>query len=340
MNCDYVWEPWLEHDWLAVDASGNVGYFISASAQALPSGVRIPWPYLHNLYKMWHSYMCDSPLPHFPSRGGFPDFEGQVDALAKSGLFVWDAKTDGKGGEFCLIAHPKKPILVDALHPFFRKIANGFFVADESFAEVNVSRGNFICKSEFNFDGHRCCLKGTGNDRSIDVVRNWNVSTVNSFSAEISFADSCALADAPGEIGATFSCWDSVRPRYVGLVSAIAAEIGATTCSACDFWGARGNYEVSKLNVALDGMSLPFYELTLTRRDGRNIRMSVDIEDVVGAGAYLPTGFLRRGTVDAHIEDWRVRIRIDDDKRRGPRIIEKLFAFRGNKREAVVSCQI
>ena len=54
----HKWEYGREHDWLAVDKNGYVGYFISGHLNVLPHSVLIPWEYLHNLLYMWIASAC------------------------------------------------------------------------------------------------------------------------------------------------------------------------------------------------------------------------------------------------------------------------------------------
>ncbi len=150
----HKWEYGREHDWLAVDKNGHVGYFMSGHLNVLPDSVLIPWEYLHNLLYMWIAY-CENVACSDVKLSKIA-FERQVEILKNTGLSVWDA--DVCDGEFVFrkIAEPKSPIQLKELHPFFKRLLIAllfrrchflrhiFFVMFVSLVTRRLQMSNFI----------------------------------------------------------------------------------------------------------------------------------------------------------------------------------------------------
>ena len=316
----YSWESGYEHDWLGVDKSGHVGYFMSAYADMLPSHVSLPWPYLHNLYKMLIAHYTGCTSSCVQIKKGWSAYNEQIEFLTAIGLFVWDAAIDCSVGCFKRIGEPKNPIRVSEMHPFFRRIANNFVLSSGSFSCSSVISGKFQTGQSICCRNHVCGIDIT----KIDFVDLrpllCRISRQEGFTERINLPDACAVKEAPSGIGPTFLCWKSARCLYARLIQVLAKELGVMKIEGIDFLGRRSAFALSEIEKKLLGMQLPFLSVALKSDKTRQITVSSDLHDVVGASSFLPSGYINKINSDMHIEDWGFDISFDVEKRSGARM--------------------
>lgn len=295
----YKWEPWIDHAWLAVDQNGHIGYFTSVCPEVSPVGVSIPWPYLYNLPEAWIAF-CQGVRCDEINRFNL-SYDERVAFFADSGLYVWDA--DGRDACFRLIGKPARPLLIENLHPHFRRIATHFTLADRVFVGASILQGiHFEDKSDpredfpgiTTFDSVRASV---GSDL-FELIESGKA-----FTATIKAVDRCGLVGAPSAIGPTFSTWEVVRPHYVKLIAAIASRLQCDEVAVCEMTGQQVCLRLVDMPAYVERLPLPFFWVKIPRQEGGSIQVLMHIEDVVGE-VELKSGYYPAYAPDLHVEDW------------------------------------
>jgi hypothetical protein len=121
-----------EHDWLAVDMAGHVGFFSSAG-----SGVA-PRAYLDDLAAFEGAIEVLGAMPKITTATCNRDLPpGHVDtwrAMAERGLFAFDS--DPLGGPYRIIATPHAPVLVTDLPADIGRLLSRVILLGVRFAEA------------------------------------------------------------------------------------------------------------------------------------------------------------------------------------------------------------
>ena len=308
---NYSWEPGFEHDWLAVDRYGQLGYFMSAYDSILPDSIMIPWQYLHNLPYMWISHNISVPCLKIKKNLSYQEI---VKFLANSGLSVWDASMDNGRLVFLKVASPNQSLRVDAVPAFFRSIANSFYVAHESFESSQILREILFENKENIKCQHYCGSRMNRRAISFDKEILEKVLSACSCKMMISIADRCAIEDAPDVIGPSFSCWNVARCCYVDLVKELTAVLKCDKIWTCDFMGVWRVLNLSDFENILAKMPIPFFSVSIQRRDGGKVIISLPKQNVVGYKSYdVSTGYLSGYEENVHVEDWDFEICVESN---------------------------
>jgi hypothetical protein len=130
----------FEHDWLAVDAAGHVGFFSSAGSGVAPraflddmAAFELAIEVLASMPKTTTA-TCNRELP-----------PGCIDtwrAMAERGLFAFDS--DPLGGPYRIIATPHAPLLVTDLPFDIRRLLSRVVLSGVRFAEALEIRGDLV----------------------------------------------------------------------------------------------------------------------------------------------------------------------------------------------------
>lgn len=312
----YSWRPGYEHDWLAVDKDGHMGYFMSAYADVLPEHVLIPWQYLHNLSSMWIAYATNTSYANirklaFPHRD--VQYEELISTLTATGISVWDAGMDHGECVFEKVGSPEHPLNIEATHVFFQKIAKCFSARHCSFEKSLVLR-----EVKFENCSHiewrhmcQCSLVNAWtipNEELLEVMassRNFDISLI--------FADRCMIDGAPSNIGPTFSCWNAVRDGYVNLVKAISEKLNCKTIVTRDFLGVERQLNMLDFMAMIYRMPLPFHSLLMRRPDGCGVLLRIPKHHVNGGVSYnWNTGAFNCYDDGIRIEDWYFEVSLEE----------------------------
>jgi hypothetical protein len=314
----HKWEYGREHDWLAVDKNGYVGYFISGHLNVLPDSVLIPWEYLHNLLYMWIAY-CENVTCSDVKLSNIA-FERQVEILKNTGLSVWDA--DVCDGEFVFrkIAEPKSPIQLKELHPFFQKIANSFVASEVSFSASHILRDVCFISNEAFADEQFHLELSSECVQICDQKVLHKLLVAKTLDLCIEVPDMCHIGGAPEVLGPTFSSWGVVRECYVELIKCICDMTESSMIEACDFLGENFKLEFEEFVSQIMRNPLPFKAVSISRRDKRIISVLSSIEDVCGGPWSLPNGCFS-SYEGLFMEDWHFMISIKNSN-----LYESFFA--------------
>ena len=302
----YKWDPWIDHTWLSVDQNGHLGCFSSVCPKVSPVGISIPWQYLYNLPSAWMAF-CRGVRCDEIRRFAIP-YDERVEFFSNSGLYVWDA--DGRDACFRLMGKPARPLLIENLHPYFRRIATHFTLADRVFAGASILQGtHFEDKSDprEDFPGittfDSVCA-------SVDSGLFELIESGKAFTATIKAVDRCGLVDAPPAIGPTFSTWEVVRPHYVKLIAEIATRLQCAEVTVCEMTGRKLGLRLVDLPAYVERLPLPFLLVKIPRQEGGSIQVAMPIEDVVGEVG-LKSDYYPAYTPDLHVEDWCFELTAD-----------------------------
>jgi hypothetical protein len=122
----------IEHDWLAVDAAGHVGFFSSAG-----SGVA-PRAYLDDMAAFDRAIEILGSMPKTTTatckRALPPGYVDTWRAMAERGLFAFDS--DPLGGPYRIIATPHAPVLVTDLPTDIGRLLSRVIFSSARFADA------------------------------------------------------------------------------------------------------------------------------------------------------------------------------------------------------------